>query len=66
MQPTSMSLPENVDAFVKVFLGALGGTSTKQVVLTVTPAPSSTSSQPLQTPVGTVSDGHLPYPYGRE
>jgi len=44
MQPTSMSLPENVDAFVKVFLGALGGTSTKQVVLTVTPAPSSTSS----------------------
>jgi hypothetical protein len=44
LQPTSMSLPENVDAFVKVFLGALGGTSTKQVVLTVTPAPSSTSS----------------------
>jgi hypothetical protein len=62
--------PENVDAFAKAFLGALGGTSTKQVVVTVTPTPSSTSSQLLQTPVGTVSlfgfKTPVPYPFGAE
>ncbi len=62
--------PENVDAFVKAFLGTFGGTSTKQVVVTVTPAPSSTSSQLLQTPVGTVSlfgfKTPVPYPFGAE
>src|SRR5580692_3182378 len=60
--------PENVDAFVKAFLGTFGGTSTKQVVVTVTPTPSSTSSQLLQTPVGTVSllgvKTPVPYPFG--
>ena len=62
--------PENVDAFVKAFLGTFGGTSTKQVVVTVTPTPSSTSSQLLQTPVGTVSlfgfRTPVPYPFGAE
>jgi predicted enzyme related to lactoylglutathione lyase len=62
--------PENVDAFVKAFLGTFGGTSTKQVVVTVTPTPSSTSSQLLQTPVGTVSlfgfKTPVPYPFGAE
>src|ERR1700735_5226452 len=62
--------PENVDAFVKAFLGTFGGTSTKQVVATVTPTPSSTSSQLLQTPVGTVSlfgfKTPVPYPFGAE
>jgi hypothetical protein len=62
--------PENVDAFVKAFLGTFGGTSTKQVVVTVTPTPSSTSSQLLQTPVGTVSlfgfRTPIPYPFGAE
>ena len=62
--------PENVDAFVKAFLGTFGGTSTKQVVVTVTPASSSTSSQLLQTPVGTVSlfgfKTPIPYPFGSE
>jgi predicted enzyme related to lactoylglutathione lyase len=62
--------PENVDAFVHAFLGTLGGTSTKQVVVTVTPTPSSTSSQLLQTPVGTVSlfgfKTPVPYPFGAE
>jgi hypothetical protein len=62
--------PENVDAFVRAFLGTFGGTSTKQVVVTVTPAPSSTSSQLLQTPVGTVSlfgfKTPIPYPFGAE
>jgi hypothetical protein len=62
--------PENVDVFVKAFLGTFGGTSTKQVVVTVTPTPSSTSSQLLQTPVGTVSlfgfKSPIPYPFGTE
>lgn len=62
--------PENVDAFVKAFLGTFGGTSTKQVVVTVTPTPSSTSSQLLQTPIGTVSlfgfKTPIPYPFGAE
>jgi predicted enzyme related to lactoylglutathione lyase len=62
--------PENVDAFAKAFLGTFGGTSTKQVVVTVTPTPSSTSSQLLQTPVGTVSlfgfKTPIPYPFGAE
>src|SRR3984885_9705042 len=62
--------PENVDAFVKAFLGTFGGTSTKQVVATVTPTPSSTTSQLLQTPVGTVSlfgfKTPIPFPFGAE
>jgi len=62
--------PENVDAFVKAFLGTFGGTSTKQVVVTVTPTPSSTSSQLLRTPAGTVSlfgfKTPIPYPFGSE
>src|ERR1700728_4293347 len=40
--------PENVDAFVKAFLGTFGGESSKQAVVTVTPTPSSTTSQVLQ------------------
>jgi len=47
--------PAEVDVFVKSFLGTFGGTSSKQVIATVTPTPSSTTSQLLQTPVGTVS-----------
>lgn len=62
--------PEDVDAFVKAFLGTFGGTSTKQVLVTVTPTPSSTTSQLLQTPVGTVSlfgfKTPIPYPFGAE
>jgi hypothetical protein len=63
-------IPDDVDAFVKAFLGTFGGTSTKQVVATVTPTPSSTTSQLLQTPVGTVSlfgfTSPIPYPFGAE
>jgi hypothetical protein len=62
--------PEDVDAFVNAFLGTFGGTSSKQVVVTVTPTPSTTSSQLLQTPVGTVSlfgfKTPVPYPFGAE
>jgi hypothetical protein len=62
--------PADVDAFVASFLGTFGGTSTKQVVVTVTPTPSLTSSQLLQTPVGTVSlfgfKTPIPAPFGTE
>jgi hypothetical protein len=62
--------PEDVDKFVTSFLATFGGQSTKQVVATVTPTPSSTTSQLLQTPVGTVSlfgfKTPIPYPFGAE
>jgi predicted enzyme related to lactoylglutathione lyase len=62
--------PEFVDAFATSFLATFGGKSTKQVVATVTPTPSSTTSQLLQTPVGTVSlfgfKTPIPYPFGAE
>ncbi len=62
--------PDDVDEFVASFLGTFGGQSTKQVVATVTPTPSSTTSQLLQTPVGTVSvfgfKTPIPYPFGAE
>jgi predicted enzyme related to lactoylglutathione lyase len=60
----------DVDSFVASFLATFGGQSTKQVVATVTPTPSSTSSQLLQTPVGTVSlfgfKTPIPFPFGVE
>ncbi len=62
--------PADVDRFVAAFLGTFGGQSTKQVIVTVTPTPSTTSSQLLQTPVGTVSlfgfTTPIPYPFGAE
>ena len=62
--------PEDVDKFIASFLSTFGGQSTKQVVVTVTPTPSSTTSQLLQTPVGTVSlfgfKSPIPYPFGAE
>jgi predicted enzyme related to lactoylglutathione lyase len=62
--------PDDVDRFVTSFLATFGGKSTKQVVATVTPTPSSTTSQLLQTPVGTVSlfgfKTPIPHPFGAE
>jgi predicted enzyme related to lactoylglutathione lyase len=62
--------PDEVEKFVASFLATFGGRSTKQVVVTVTPTPSSTTSQLLQTPVGTVSvfgfKTPIPYPFGAE
>ena len=62
--------PGDVDRFAASFLATFGGQSTKQVVATVTPTPSSTTSQLLQTPVGTVSlfgfTTPIPYPFGAE
>lgn len=62
--------PDDIDKFVTSFLATFGGKSTKQVVATVTPTPSSTTSQLLQTPVGTVSlfgfKTPIPHPFGAE
>jgi len=62
--------PADVSAFVDSFLATFGGHSTKQGVATVTPTPSSTSTQLLQTPVGTVSlfgfRTPIPHPFGAE
>jgi len=62
--------PDDVDKFVASFTATFGGQSTKQVVATVTPTPSSTTAQLIQTPVGTVSlfgfKTPIPYPFGTE
>jgi len=62
--------PGDVDRFVTSFLATFGGQSTKQLVATVTPTPSSTTVQVLQTPVGPVSvfgfKTPIPYPFGVE
>ena len=62
--------PENFDRFVASLLATFGGTSTKEGEFTVTPTPSSTMSQLVLTPVGTVSvfgfKTPVPYPFGVE
>jgi predicted enzyme related to lactoylglutathione lyase len=62
--------PENFDRFIASLLATFGGTTTKQGVFTVTPTPSSTMSQLVLTPVGTVSvfgfKTPVPYPFGAE
>jgi hypothetical protein len=62
--------PADVDRFVKSFLATFGGVSSPQVVATVTPTPSSTTSQILKTPVGTISlfgfTTPVPFPFGAE
>jgi predicted enzyme related to lactoylglutathione lyase len=62
--------PQDFDRFVASLLGTFGGTASKQGVFTVTPTPSSTMSQLVLTPVGTVSvfgfKTPVPYPFGDE
>jgi predicted enzyme related to lactoylglutathione lyase len=62
--------PENFDKFVASLIATFGGTTTKQGVFTVTPTPSSTMSQLVLTPAGTVSvfgfKTPVPYPFGAE
>jgi len=62
--------PDDVDRFVASFLATFGGRSTSPAVTTVTPTPSSTSAQLLQTPAGNVSlfgfRTPIPYPFGAE
>jgi len=58
--------PQDFDRFVASLLATFGGTATKQGVFTVTPTPSSTMSQLVLTPVGTLSvfGFKTPIPYG--
>jgi predicted enzyme related to lactoylglutathione lyase len=62
--------PEDFDRFVASLLATFGGSTTKQGVFTVTPTQSSTMSQLVLTPVGTVSvfgfKTPIPYPFGLE
>ena len=58
--------PEDFDRFVASLIATFGGTTTKQGVFTVTPTQSSTMSQLVLTPVGSVSvfgfKTPIPYP----
>lgn len=47
--------PDQFDRFVASVLATFGGTKSKKVVTTVTPTPSSTFSQLILTPVGSIS-----------
>jgi hypothetical protein len=62
--------PEDFDRFVASLLATFGGTKTKQGVFTVTPTQSSTISQLVLTPVGSISvfgfKTPIPYPFGLE
>jgi predicted enzyme related to lactoylglutathione lyase len=62
--------PQDFDRFVASLVATFGGTTTKQGVFTVTPTPSSTMSQLVMTPVGTISvfgfKTPVPYPFGLE
>ena len=61
---------EDFDRFVTSVVATFGGSTSKQGVFTVTPTPSSTMSQLVFTPVGTVSvfgfKTPIPYPFGSE
>jgi predicted enzyme related to lactoylglutathione lyase len=62
--------PEDFDRLVASLIATFGGTTTKQGVFTVTPTQSSTMSQLVLTPVGTVSvfgfKTPIPHPFGLE
>jgi hypothetical protein len=62
--------PQDFDRFVSSVVATFGGATTKQGVFTVTPTPSSTMSQLVLTPVGTLSvfgfKTSVPYPFGTE
>jgi predicted enzyme related to lactoylglutathione lyase len=62
--------PEDFDRFVASLLATFGGTTTNQGVFTVTPTQSSTMSQLVLTPVGSVSvfgfKTPIPFPFGLE
>src|SRR6266446_1103472 len=62
--------PQDFDRFVASLIATFGGTTSKQGVFTVTPTPSSTMSQLVLTPAGTLSvfgfKTAIPYPFGTE
>jgi predicted enzyme related to lactoylglutathione lyase len=63
-------VPGNFDRFVASLIATFGGITSKQGVFTVTPTASSTMSQLVLTPVGTISvfgfKTPIPYPFGAE
>src|SRR6266704_4126566 len=62
--------PQDFGRFVASLIATFGGATARQGVFTVTPTPSSTMSQLVMTPVGTVSvfgfKTPVPYPFGLE
>jgi len=62
--------PEDFDRFVASVVATFGGITGKRGVFTVTPTPSTTLSQLVMTPVGTLSvfgfNTPIPYPFGTE
>jgi len=62
--------PDDFNRFVASLVAVFGGTAGKPGVVTVTPTPSSTMSQLVQTPVGIFSvfgfKTPIPYPFGAE
>ncbi|MEW6437686.1 MAG: glyoxalase [Pseudomonadota bacterium] len=61
---------DDFERFVKSFLATFGGTATKEIIANVTPTPSTTKSQLIHSPVGTLSVfGYvtpIPAPFGAE
>lgn len=61
---------DDIDAFVDSFVTTFGGKASPRAVFTVTPTPSKTASQYVQTPVGMLSvfafQTPVPYPFGAE
>jgi predicted enzyme related to lactoylglutathione lyase len=61
---------QDIDAFVDSFVATFGGKASQRAVFTVTPTPSKTASQYVQTPVGMLSvfafQTPIPYPFGSE
>ncbi|WOD13486.1 VOC family protein [Paraburkholderia kirstenboschensis] len=61
---------QDIDAFVDSFVATFGGKASPRAVFTVTPTPSKTASQYVQTPVGMLSvfafQTPVPYPFGSE
>jgi hypothetical protein len=62
--------PEDFNRFVASLVATFGGTTSKQGIFTVTPTASSTMSQLVLTPAGTISvfgfRTPIPYPFGIE
>ena len=60
----------DIDAFVTSFVATFGGKASPRAVFTVTPTPSKTASQYVQTPVGMLSvfafQTPIPYGFGAE
>src|SRR5690349_7048078 len=61
---------QDIDAFVDSFVATFGGKASPRAVFTVTPTPSKTASQYVQTPVGMLSvfafQTPVPYPFANE